>query len=92
MKNKRITDVLFTVGIVVIIAGILGGIIVGMLSGDGFNFIPALAVWLVTFFTGTGIVTVSGSLSEAGEKKQDDAELLDMILEKVKNEEEESQS
>ena len=88
MKGKRLTDILFTVGIVVIIAGILGGIVAGVVGGNGFNLIPAVAVWLASVIGGTGIVTISGSLSEAKSKKNDDVELLREIMNKIKNDEE----
>ncbi len=89
MKNKKLTDLLFMGGICVIIVGILLGTVLGFVTGGGgFNILPAFVTWLICLVTGTGMITISGSLSEVGEKKKNDDEMLRMILEKVKNEEE----
>ena len=88
MKNKKLTDILFAAGIAVFIIGALVGTVLGFVSSDGgFNLLPAIVTWLITLITGTGFITVSGSLGELGEKKQSDEELLSAILEKVKREE-----
>lgn len=85
MKNKKLPDILFFAGICVIILGILIGVLLGFLiSEQGFNLVPAITAWLLSVITGTGFITVSGSLNEAKEKKRDDEEFLKLLIEQVK--------
>ena len=86
--SKKLGDFLFVFGICLIAIGILAGLIAGLVTAEGFNLPPAITVWLLSIVIGTGFVTVSGSVHEVGKKKQDDDEMLRMIIEKVKNEEE----
>lgn len=87
MKSKKIANILFFIGICVIILGILTGTVLGFVMGeDGFNFVPSVTVWLLSIIGGTGFVTVSGTLNEAEEKKKDDDEFIKLLIEKAKNE------
>ena len=87
MKSKKIANILFFIGICVIILGILVGTVLGFVMGeDGFNFIPSVTVWLLCIIGGTGFITISGTLNEAEEKKQDDEEFIRLLIENVKNE------
>ncbi len=83
--HKKFGDVFFVAGICIIIVGILAGVAVGFLTGEGFNLPPAITVWLICVVLGTGFVSVSGSFQEVSQKKQDDDEMLKMIIEKVKS-------
>lgn len=83
--SKKLGDFLFVFGICLIAVGILAGIIAGIVTSDGFNLPPAITIWLLSIIVGTGFVTVSGSVHEVGKKKNDDDELLKMIIEQVKN-------
>lgn len=88
MKSKKAADILFFTGVCIIIIGILLGTVLGFVFGEGgFNFVPSVTVWLLCIIGGTGFVTVSGSLNEAEEKKQDDEEFLKLLIESVKKEE-----
>lgn len=86
MNRKKLEKFLFIIGMALIVAGILSGVAVGFFTGDGFNLVPAVVIWLLTVISGTGFVTISGSLGEAGEKKQSDEEALREIIEKIRNE------
>ncbi len=86
MKNKKLSDILFFVGICIIIVGILLGTALGFIFGNGgFNLVPAITVWILCVIGGTGFVSVSGSINEAEEKKSDDEEMLRQIIENLKN-------
>lgn len=86
MKNKKPADILFFIGICIIIIGILLGCALGFIFGvGGFNLVPSITTWLLTLIGGTGFITVSGTLSEADEKKKDDEEFLKLLIESVKN-------
>ena len=85
--NKKLGDFLFVFGICLIALGVLAGLIAGLVTGEGFNLPPAITIWLLSIVVGTGFVTVSGSVHEIGQKKQDDDDLLKMIIEQVKNDE-----
>ena len=75
MKNKKLPDILFSIGIIIIILGVLLGVLLGfVLSEQGFNLVPSITTWLLSLITGTGFITVSGSINEAKEKKEDDEE------------------
>ncbi|MCH5303909.1 MAG: hypothetical protein J1E41_03515 [Ruminococcus sp.] len=88
MKNKKLADILFFIGICIIIFGILLGAVLGfVLGGGGFNFVPSITVWLLCVIGGTGFVSVSGAVNEAKEKKKDDEEMLRLIIESIKKEE-----
>ena len=85
--NRKTADILFKVGIGVIIAGAVSGALLGvLLSSGGFNLVPSVTVWLLSLITGTGVITVSSSLSEAGEKKRADELALEDIIERIKSE------
>lgn len=87
MKNKKLADILYFIGICLIIVGILLGCAVGFIFGGGvFNLVPAITVWLLSIIVGAGLISVSGSLFEAEEKKADDEEFIKLIIENVKNE------
>lgn len=78
---------LFTIGVCIIIAGIIAGVAVGLLSGgEGFNLVPSITIWLLSVISGTGVMTVSGSIEEAQNRKKTDEEMLKLIIDKVKNE------
>lgn len=88
MKNKKLADILFFVGVCIIIIGALAGIALGLLFGEGgFNLVPSTTVWLLCIISGTGFITVSGTLNEADEKKQDDEEFVKLLIESMKKEE-----
>ncbi|MBQ5347514.1 MAG: hypothetical protein IIU39_05650 [Ruminococcus sp.] len=88
MKEKKPADILFFIGVCVLIIGVLVGIALGFLFGEGgFNLVPSITVWLLCVVGGTGCITVSGSLTEAEEKKRDDEEFIKLLIESVKNEE-----
>lgn len=90
MKDKKPADILFFIGVCIIIIGVLAGIVLGLLFGDGgFNLVPSATVWLLCIISGTGFITVSGTLSEAEEKKKDEEEFIKLLIESVKNEENE---
>ncbi len=85
MKNKKLPDILFSIGIIIIILGVLLGVLLGfVLSEQGFNLVPSITTWLLSLITGTGFITVSGSINEAKEKKEDDEEFLKLLIEQVK--------
>ena len=84
--NKKIADILFVSGIVMIIIGILTGVILGFVTGDGFNLVPAITVWIFSMIIGAGLVSVSGSVNKISIKKQDDEEEIQMIIERIKTE------
>lgn len=87
MKSKKIANILFFIGICVIIIGILAGTVLGFVIGeDGFNFIPSVTVWLLCIIGGTGFITISGTLNETEEKKKNDEEFIKLLIENVKNE------
>ncbi len=93
MKNKKLPDILFFVGICVIITGVLLGVLLGfVMSGQGFNLVPSVTTWLLSIITGTGFVTVSGSLHEAKEKKENDEEFLSLLISQLKTENESESS
>ena len=87
MKNAKLFDILFRIGLIIIALGVLSGAAVGVLTADGFNLVPAIIIWLLSLITGTGVMNISGTLTDAHEKKQKDEEMLRLIIEKVKNEE-----
>lgn len=85
MKEKKPADIMFFIGICIIIIGILLGLALGFVFGaGGFNLVPSITVWLLSVIGGTGFITVSGSLNEAEEKKKDDEEFLKLLIESVK--------
>ncbi len=85
MKNKKLPDILFSIGIIIIILGVLLGVLLGFVfSEQGFNLVPSITTWLLSLITGTGFITVSGSINEAKEKKEDDEEFLKLLIEQVK--------
>ena len=87
MKNIKLPDVLFTIGICVIIGGILLGVVLGFVLGNnGFDLVPSITCWLLSIVSGSGFITVSGSINEVKENKAKDEEILKMIIEKVQNE------
>lgn len=90
MKSKKIANILFFIGICIIIIGILLGTVLGFVMGeDGFNFVPSVTIWLLCIIGGTGFVTVSGTLNEADEKKRDDEEFIKLLIENAKNDKKE---
>lgn len=87
MKNKKLADILYFIGVVLIILGILLGCAVGFFfGGGGFELVPSITVWLLSIIIGTGLISISDSLFEAEEKKADDEEFIKLIIENVKNE------
>lgn len=82
--NKKIADFLFTFGICLIIVGVLAGIILGFVTGEGFNLVPAITVWLLCVVIGTGFVSVSGSVNKVTQATNDDEDVVRLIIEKVK--------
>lgn len=88
MNIKKPTDIPFIVGICVIIIGVLTGIVVGLFTSEDsrINLIPAITIGLLCFVAGTGIISVSGSLSDAKQQKKNDEEVLRIIIDRVKNE------
>ncbi len=90
MKSKKIANILFFIGICIIIIGILLGTVLGFVMGeDGFNFVPSVTIWLLCIIGGTGFITVSGTLNEAEEKKRDDEEFIKLLIENAKNDKKE---
>ena len=83
--NKKLADILFVSGICLIIVGVLAGVIIGFVTGDGFNLVPAITIWLLTIIIGTGLVSVSGSVNKLNTQKDSDEETLQQIIEKIKN-------
>ena len=87
MKNIKLPDVLFAIGICVIVGGILLGVVLGFVLGNnGFDLVPSITCWLLSIVAGSGFITVSGSINEVKENKAKDEEILKMIIEKVQNE------
>ncbi len=87
MSNKKLPDVLFTIGICVIIGGILLGVVLGFVLGNRtFDLVSSITCWLLSIIVGSGFITVSSSLNEVKENKAKDEEILRMIIEKVQNE------
>ncbi|MGN0488478.1 MAG: hypothetical protein ACI4HO_04375 [Ruminococcus sp.] len=87
MKNIKLPDVLFTIGICVIIGGILLGVVLGFVLGNrGFDLVSSITCWLLSIVAGSGFITVSGSINEVNQNKAKDEEFLKMIIEKVQNE------
>ncbi len=84
--NKKLADFLFVFGIVLIIVGILAGIIIGFVTDEGFNLVPAITIWLLSIIIGTGFVSVSGSVNKVNVEKTNDEETMRMIIEKIKSE------
>ena len=84
--NKKLADILFVFGIGLIIVGILAGVMLGFVTGGGFNLVPAITIWLLCRVIGTGFVSVSGSVNKVNTQKTDDEESLRLIIEKIKNE------
>ena len=82
--NKKLVDVLFVFGIGLIIVGLLAGVILGFVTGEGFNLVPAITVWLLSIVIGSGFVSVSGSVHKVNTQKSDDEEELRMIIERIK--------
>ena len=87
MKHKKLSDILFKIGLALIAIGIIAGTAVGIFTADGFNLMPAIVVWFISLIIGTGVINISSSLSEAGEKKKNDEEMLKRIIEGVKSDE-----
>ena len=83
---KKLADILFVSGICLIIVGILAGVIFGFITGDGFNLVPAITIWLLSIVIGTGIVSVSGSVAKIDTKEKDDEETMRLIIDKIKSE------
>ena len=83
--NKKLADILFVSGIGLIIVGILVGVILGCVTGESFNLVPAVTIWLLSVVIGTGFVSVSGSVNKANAQKSDDEESIRLIIEKIKS-------
>ena len=83
--NKKLADILFVSGICLIIVGVLAGVIIGFITGDVFNFVPAITIWLLSIVIGTGCVSVSGSVNKVNAQKDNDEEALRQIIDKIKN-------
>ena len=83
--NKKLADILFVSGICLIIVGVLAGVIIGFVTGDGFNLVPAITIWLLSIVIGTGFVSVSGSVNNVNAKKDSDEEVMQQIIDKIKN-------
>ncbi len=93
MKDKKTANILFYIGICIIIIGILLGTALGFIFGEGgFNLIPSVTVWLLCVIGGAGFINVSGTLNEAEEKKRDDEEFIKLLIESVKKEEKEEKN
>ncbi len=89
MKNKKTADILFFIGICLIIIGILLGCALGFIfGGGGFDLVPSITVWLLSIIGGAGFLGISSSLNEAEEKKAEDEEFIRLIIESVKSEDE----
>lgn len=84
--NKKLADFLFVFGIGLIIVGVLTGVIIGFVTSDSFNFVPAITIWLLCIIIGAGFVSVSGSVSKVNTEKTNDEETMRMIIEKIKSE------
>lgn len=78
---KKTADILLAIGIAIIIVGIAISIVVGF-----FNLVIAIPVFLLSVIAGGGCASIGGSLSEAQKEKADDLQLMNEIIEKVKNE------
>ncbi len=83
--KRKLADILFVFGIGLIIVGVLAGVVLGFITGDGFNLVPAITIWLLCVIIGTGFVSVSGSVNKANAQKDDDEEELRLIIEKIKS-------
>ena len=83
--NKKLADILFVSGICLIIVGVLAGVIIGLVTGDGFNLVPAITIWLLSIVIGTGFVSVSGSVNNVNAQKDSDEEVMQQIIDKIKN-------
>ena len=83
--NKKLSDFLFVFGICLIIIGVVAGVIAGIAFGDDFNFAPAVTIWLLSVVVGTGLISVSASVSKINEKKEDEQETLRLIIERIKD-------
>lgn len=83
--NKKLADILFVTGICMIIVGALAGVVIGFLTGEVFNLVPAITIWLLSIVLGTGFVSVSGSVNKANTKKDNDEEVLQQIIDKIKS-------
>jgi len=84
--NKKLGDILFVTGIGLIIVGVLTGVVVGFITGDSFNLVPAITIWLLSIVIGTGFVSVSGSVNKVNQKNDDEVEELRIIIESIKSE------
>lgn len=84
--RKKLADILFVLGIGLIIVGVLAGVILGFITGDGFNLVPAITIWLLSVIIGTGFISVSGSVAKIDTQKDDDEEAMRLIIEKIKSE------
>ena len=82
--HKKLADILFVLGIGIIIIGILAGVVFGLITGEGFNLVPAVTIWLLSIVIGTGFVSVSGSVNRVNSRNDDDEEQLRLIIEKIK--------
>lgn len=88
MKNKKLADILYFIGVVLIILGILLGCAVGFFfGGGGFELVPSITVWLLSIIIGTGLISISDSLVKTEEKKTEDEQFIKLLIESVKNEE-----
>lgn len=83
--NKKLADFLFVFGIGLIIVGVLTGVIIGFVTGEGFNLVPAITIWLLCIIIGAGFVSVSGSVNKVNTEKTNDEETMRMIIEKIKS-------
>ncbi len=83
--KKKLSDFLFIFGICLLAVGGIVGVVVGFVFGGGFNFVPAVTIWLLSVIIGAGFISVSSSVSKICEKKSDEQETLQMIIEKIKN-------
>lgn len=87
MKNKKLADILYFIGVVLIILGILLGCAVGFFfGGGGFELVPSITVWLLSIIIGTGLISISDSLVKSEEKKTEDEQFIKLLIESVKNE------
>ena len=82
--KKKLADILFVLGIGIIIVGILAGVIFGFITGSGFNLVPAITIWLLSIVIGTGFVSVSGSVNKFSVQNDEDEEELRLIIAKIK--------
>lgn len=86
MKIQKLSNILFTFGLIVIIVGILTGITLGFVTSNGFNLVITITVGMLSLLVGGGCVSVSQSLSEVSENRKKDEEILSEILTKIQNE------